>query len=71
MAAQQPEDPEDPDVCTTCKLRWYSWDKHPPCLKLSPEERRERGALAGARPRVVEPPEETTYGDYQDAALKA
>lgn len=68
MAVQEPE---DPDVCGTCFLRWYSWDKHPPCLKLSPEERRELGALAGARPRVVEQPEETTYGDYQDAARKA
>lgn len=62
----------DPEVCETCELRWYSWDKHPPCLKLTPEERRERGAFAGARPRVVkDPPEESTYGDYQAAVTKA
>lgn len=58
------------DVCTTCLMKWYSWDKHPPCLKLSTEERRRRGALSGARvfkEQPPEPPEETTYGDYQAA----
>lgn len=59
----------DPDVCGTCELKWYSWDKHPPCLKLTPEERRARGALSGARV-VKAQPEETTYGDYQAAAAK-
>lgn len=34
------------ETCGTCLLTWRSWDKHPPCLKLSPEERRELGATA-------------------------
>lgn len=62
---------DSPDVCGTCSLRWYAWNKHPPCLKLTPEERRELGAYDAALGRAVKQdptPEETTYGDYQDAA---
>lgn len=35
----------DSSRCGTCDLYWPREERHPPCLKLSPEERRERGAL--------------------------
>lgn len=46
----------DDDNCTTCGLRWYSWNKHPPCLKLSPEERKAIGATS----YLSEPAEQPT-----------
>lgn len=35
----------DPSNCGTCGLHWPRTMKHPPCLKLSPEERKRRGAM--------------------------
>ena len=40
--------------CETCGLRWAPADRHPPCLKLSPEERRLLGATAATAPPVNE-----------------
>lgn len=39
-------DDDDPSLCGTCGLNWPRSERHPPCLKLSPEERRELGATA-------------------------
>lgn len=47
----------DDETCTTCFMKWRSWDKHPPCLKLSPEERRALGATAAALSQSTEPAE--------------
>lgn len=41
---------QDPTTCGTCGLRWPREEKHPPCLKLSPEERRRLEALGSYRP---------------------
>lgn len=40
-------------------MLWLRSEKHPPCLKLSPEERREIGATAAtlSRSPVLDPPE--------------
>lgn len=37
---------DDPSLCGTCGLKWLRSARHPPCLKLSPEERRLLGATA-------------------------
>lgn len=36
------------ETCGTCFLTWHRSEKHPPCLKLSPDERRALGATAAA-----------------------
>lgn len=41
-------DADDPDMCETCGLRWGGIGSHPPCLSLSPEERRAVGALSAS-----------------------
>lgn len=46
----------DSTTCGTCFLDWPRSEKHPPCLKLSPAERRRLGALGSYKP-VTEPRE--------------
>lgn len=47
---------DDPDKCDTCSLRWGGIGSHPPCLKLSPEERKALGAYATAGRPVPQDP---------------
>lgn len=41
----------DSTTCGTCGLKWERSEKHPPCLKLDPETRREIGATAATLSR--------------------
>lgn len=47
----------DSTTCGTCGLNWPRWEKHPPCLTLSPDERRRLGALGSYKPANEDPRE--------------
>lgn len=44
----------DASDCETCGLRWEREERHPPCLKLSPDERRAIGATAASQVAIDE-----------------